>query len=82
MPTLMVLACARATHGLANVATLAPISARVERRLMPGVRVLFIIHLPVGFAFPKSLAEIVPSPCLTRFQSKGGDVKPKMNYES
>ena len=42
MPTLMVLACARATHGLARVATLAPISARVERRLMPGVRVLFI----------------------------------------
>ncbi len=32
--------------------------------------------------FPKSLAEIVPSPWIAEFQSKGGDVKPKMNYES
>jgi hypothetical protein len=32
--------------------------------------------------FPKSLAEIVPSPWIGEFQSKGGDVKPKMNYES
>ncbi|MGY4336408.1 hypothetical protein ACVWW3_001314 [Bradyrhizobium sp. LM2.9] len=42
MPILMVLACARATHGAATLIAPAPISANVERRLMPGVRVLVI----------------------------------------
>jgi hypothetical protein len=36
----MILACARATHGAANVAAPAPISAKVERRLRPGLRIL------------------------------------------
>ena len=71
MPTLMVLACARATQGAAKVATPAPISARVERRLMPGVRVLFMFTSLSGFAFPKSLAEIVPSPCPQDFRARG-----------
>src|SRR5256886_6056259 len=42
LPILMVLACARATHGVANVTAPAPISASVERRLTPGLLVLVI----------------------------------------
>ena len=44
MPTLMVLACACATHGVANVTAPAPISASVDRRLRPGL--LFLVMLP------------------------------------
>jgi hypothetical protein len=43
MPILMVLACARATHGAAKVAAPAPIIASVARRLTPGLRVLVIV---------------------------------------
>jgi len=39
---LIVLAFARATHGAATLIAPAPISASVERRLMPGLRVLVI----------------------------------------
>src|SRR5438445_13072538 len=81
MPILMVLACARATHGVANVRTPPPINANVERRLMPGLRVLVIVPSLSGL-LPKSLPEIVPSPYSQGFQSQGGDVKPIMNYES
>src|SRR6478672_5977775 len=37
---------------------------------------------PFGVCVPKSLPEIVSPPHPQGFQSKGGDVKPKMNYES
>src|SRR4051794_24242477 len=85
IPTLIVLACARATQGAANVAAPAPISARVERRLMPGVRVLVIVTSLLGRVpkiLWKSLGGDRPVSMPTRFQSEGGDVKPKMNYES
>src|SRR5262249_32018189 len=42
MPILKGLACARATQGAAKVTAPAPISAKVERRLTPGLRVLVI----------------------------------------
>ena len=53
MPILMVLACARATHGVANVTAPAPISASVERRLMPGLRVLVIVPSLSGLRCPQ-----------------------------
>src|SRR5215216_3874094 len=81
MPTLIVLACARATQGAANVTAPAPIIANVARRLTPGLRVL-VIASSCGVCVPKSLPEIVSPPYSQGFQSKGGDVKPKMNYES
>jgi hypothetical protein len=56
----MVLACARATHGVAKVTAPAPINANVERRLMPGLRVLVIV--PSLWGVPKSLPGIVLSP--------------------
>jgi hypothetical protein len=57
----MVLACARATHGVANVTAPTPISASVDRRLTPGL--LFLVILPPrGLCVPKSRPEIVPSP--------------------
>jgi hypothetical protein len=62
MPTLMVLACARATHGAANVIAPAPISASVDRRLTPGLLFL-VIRPPSTSVRPKSLPEIVASPC-------------------
>src|SRR5438067_5123690 len=37
---------------------------------------------PCGVCVPKSLPEVVSPPYSQGFQSKGGDVKPKMNYES
>jgi hypothetical protein len=42
------LASARATHGAANVAAPAPISANVDRRLRPGLRVLVIFPSLLG----------------------------------
>ena len=81
MPILMVLACARATHGAANVAAPAPIIASVARRLTPGLRVLVIVPSLSGLRSQIPAGDRVVS-VRTRFQSKGGDVKPKMNYNS
>jgi len=57
MPILMVLAWARATQGAATLIAPAPISASVERRLMPGVRVLVIFPslFRVGVSWSRSL---------------------------
>ncbi|MGY4331569.1 hypothetical protein ACVWWG_005986 [Bradyrhizobium sp. LB7.2] len=82
MPILMVLACARATHGAATLIAPAPISANVERRLMPGVRVLVIFSLPLsGRRVLIPAGDRLVSVC-RRISEGGGDVKPKMNYES
>jgi hypothetical protein len=54
MPILIVLACARATQGVANETAPAPIIANVARRLTPGLRVLVIAS---------SLWIGVPNPC-------------------
>ena len=58
IPTLMVLACAPATQGVANVTAVPPISASAERRLMPDLRDFVIIPSLVGFASSQSLAGI------------------------
>jgi hypothetical protein len=59
---LMVVASARATHGAANVAAPAPISANVDRRLRPGLWVLVIVPSLSGSRSQNSLPEIVASP--------------------
>ena len=82
MPTLMVLACARATQGVANVTAPAPIIANVARRLTPGLRVLVIASSLWGLRSQIPAGDRVASVQPRGFQSKGGDVKPKMNYES
>jgi hypothetical protein len=82
MPILMTLASARATHGAANVTAPVPISAKVERRLKPGLWVLVIFPSLVGFVRSIPFVEIVSSPTFKDFRAKGGDVKPNMNYES
>jgi hypothetical protein len=48
---------------------------------MPVLRVLVIFLSLVGFV-PKNPFGTLMVPCMGEFQSKGGDVKPKMNYES
>ena len=82
MPILMVLACARATQGVANVTAPAPIIANVARRLTPGLRVLVIAPSLLGVRSQIPAGVHVVSVQFRGFQSKGGDVKPKMNYDS
>jgi len=68
---LMVLACARATHGVASVAAPAPIIARAERRLMPVLRVLVIFLSLVGVSFPKIPSEISCPRAWENFRAQG-----------
>ena len=81
MPTLMVLACARATQGVAKLTAPAPIIANVARRLTPGLRVLVIVSSLSGLRSQIPAGDRIAS-VPTRFQNKGGDVKTNMNYES
>jgi hypothetical protein len=71
MPILMTLASARATHGVANVTAPVPISAKAERRLGPGLRVLVILPSPVAFVPSIPFTEIVSPPAFEDFRAKG-----------
>ena len=71
MPTLMVLACARATQGVANVTAPAPIIANVARRLTPGLRVLVIASSLWGLRSQIPAGDRVAS-VLTRISEQGG----------
>jgi hypothetical protein len=62
MPTLTVLASARATHGADSASAPPPMIMRLDRRLMPGVRVLVMFspcHLCVS-PFPYWKSRVLP----------------------